>query len=147
MELCETCLYLGVKLGAHTGRNPWHFKRGVSDLESYKRGLCFFTKLRVRGKKCQKADAMSVIQKALLVMWPFAAICLSVPLISILENTKGRGEDGRGGKRREEERRPIRWQNTMTLQLEVLLPTNFFIWGVLWITQETLTFSGEGQNL
>lgn len=99
MELCETCLYLGVKLGAHTGRNPWHFKRGVSDLGSYERGLCFFTKLRVRGKQCQKADAMSVVQKALLVMWSLAAICLSVPLISILENTKGRGEKGRGGKR------------------------------------------------
>lgn len=67
-------------------------------LGSCERGLCFFTESRVCSKEPPNGDVLSVLQKALLVTLLLPIICLSVLLLSLLENTKvGRGEEGRGG--------------------------------------------------
>lgn len=69
MELCKTHLYLDVKLGAHTRTNPGHFKRGVSDLGEPTKGVCASSlSSESVANNAKKAEAMSVLQKALLVM-------------------------------------------------------------------------------
>lgn len=96
MELCETCLCLSVKSGTHTGRSPWHFKRGVSDLRVTKKHRCCFTELQQDNAK--KVMSCLSYRKPCWGWCPLLlVICLSVPLLSILENTKVGDEEGRGG--------------------------------------------------